>query len=148
MPSGDLGLMLRSRGIEGRVALTADHDRGEGCMTGYIERLRRISMSDRRSITEVLGGDDADARLGGLGLDPRTIALVRVAALVAIDGPNPEFDSAIGMALAAGATPDDIVDTMIAVGPTVGSAHLVSAAPKIALALGHDVAGDLEDLDP
>jgi hypothetical protein len=30
----------------------------------------------------------------------------------------------------------------------VGSAHLVSAAPKVAMALGYDVIADLERLDP
>jgi 4-carboxymuconolactone decarboxylase len=119
----------------------------ECSMTDYVERLRRLSMSDRRSILEVLGGD-ADAGIGSVKLDPQTIALVRVAALVALDGPNPAFDAAVSVALAAGATPDDIVDTMIAVGPTIGSSHLVSAAPKLALALGYDVGADLEALDP
>jgi 4-carboxymuconolactone decarboxylase len=118
-------------------------------MARYVERLRRLSMSDHRSVVEVLGGDDdatRDAGLGSVELDQRTLALVRVAALVALDGPSPAFDAAVAFALAAGATPDDIVDTMIAVGPTVGSAHLVSAAPKLALALGYDVGADLEGL--
>jgi len=119
-------------------------------MTSHIERLRRLSMSDRRSVLEVLGGDHeaGETGLGSIALDPRTVALVRVAALVALDGPAPSFDAAVSVALAAGASPDDIVDTMIAVGPTVGSAHLVSAAPKLALALGHDIESDLEGLDP
>jgi 4-carboxymuconolactone decarboxylase len=120
-------------------------------MTTYIERLRRLSMSDRRSVLEVLGGNDADSRDPGIGsvdLDSRIVALVRVAALVAIDGPSPAFDAAVSVALAAGATPDDIVDTMIAIGPTIGSAHLVSAAPKLAMALGYDVGADLERPDP
>ena len=49
--------------------------------------------------------------------------------------------------MAAGATADEIVDAVVAVGSTVGSAHLVSAAPKVALALGYDVSADLES-DP
>jgi len=36
---------------------------------------------------------------------------------------------------------------MIAVGPTFGSAHLVYAAPKLALVLGCVVGPDLEVLD-
>ncbi|HEV8402935.1 MAG TPA: carboxymuconolactone decarboxylase family protein [Candidatus Limnocylindrales bacterium] len=119
-------------------------------MTSHIERLRRLSMSDRRSVDEVLGDvDDADAtRIGSIALDARTVALVRIAALVALDGPASSFDAAVAVALAAGATPDDIVDTMIAVAPTVASACLVSAAPKLAVALGDDVDGDLDGTDP
>jgi len=117
-------------------------------MTSNVKRLRRIAMNDPASILEVLTSDDQAGGSAGRDLDPRTVALVRVAALVAIDGPDPAFNAAIGLALAAGATPDDVVDTMIAVGPTVGSAHLVSAAPKIALALGYDVGTELEGFDP
>jgi 4-carboxymuconolactone decarboxylase len=64
-----------------------------------------------------------------------------------LDGPSASFDETVAVALAAGASPDDIVDTMVAVGPTVGSAHLVSSAPKLAMALGYDVGADLEGLD-
>ena len=116
-------------------------------MTGYVDRLRRLSMGDRRYVVEVLGGGDAAVDgLGSLNLDPRTVALVRVAALVAVDGPSTEFDGAVAVALAAGAMPEDIVDTLIAAGPTIGSANLVSVAPKLAMALGYDVGADLEGL--
>jgi alkylhydroperoxidase/carboxymuconolactone decarboxylase family protein YurZ len=114
-------------------------------MSSHLEQLRRLSMSDRRSVVEVLGGLVADGSTPSSGaLDPRTLALVRVAALVALDGPGAAFDATVSAALASGATPDDVVETMIAVGPTVGSAHLVSAAPKLAMALGYDVGADLE----
>lgn len=118
-------------------------------MTGYLERLRRLSINDRRYLETIMGGSaTADPTPGETTLDPRTSALARVAVLVAMDGPEAAFDCAVAGALAAGATADEIVDVLVAVGPTVGSAHLVSAAPKVALGLGHDVAGDLERLDP
>ena len=118
-------------------------------MAHYTDRLRRLAMSDRRSIDEVLGCRDGpvEAGLASVDLDARTVALVHVAALVAVDGPNAAFDDAVAVAIAAGATPDDLVDTMIAVGPTIGSARLVSAAPKLAIALGYDVGAGLEALD-
>jgi 4-carboxymuconolactone decarboxylase len=116
-------------------------------MTSQISRLRRLSMGDRRSVGAVLGADADGGGTRTVELDPRTRALVQVAALVALDGPSAAFDETIAVALAAGATPDDIVDTMIAVGPTIGSALLVSSAPKLAMALGYDVAADLEELD-
>ncbi len=117
-------------------------------MIGYAERLRRLSINDRRYLEAVLGGKLSDGSDATEGLDPRTCAIARVAALVALDGPTPAFDCAVGAALAAGATADDVVDALVVIGPTVGSAHLVSAAPKVALALGYDLADDLERLDP
>jgi alkylhydroperoxidase/carboxymuconolactone decarboxylase family protein YurZ len=112
----------------------------------YVDRLRRLSISDRRSLEEALGGGMDGAERGDL--DPRTEALLRMAALVALDGPAPAFECTVASALAAGASADEIVDAMVAVGATVGSAHLVAAAPKIAMALGYDVGADLERLDP
>jgi 4-carboxymuconolactone decarboxylase len=118
-------------------------------MPGYMERLRRLAINDQRFLADVMGrdGGPSDARLPG-SLDLRMTGLLQVAALVALDGPPSAFDCAVASALAAGATPDDVVDSVLAVGPTVGSSRVVSAAPKIALALGYDVAADLERLDP
>jgi 4-carboxymuconolactone decarboxylase len=114
-------------------------------MTGYVERLRRLSIGDGRSVADVPEGTAGERP--ALTLDPRTIALVRVAALVAVDGPGVAFDAAVAVALAAGATPDDVVDTMIAVAPTIGSAHLISVAPKLAAALRYEVGAELEAVD-
>ena len=106
-------------------------------------------MSDRRFSSACSARATPGATIGTFGdLDAKTRALVKVAALVALDGPPSAFECAVAAAQAAGATADDIVDAMVAVGSTVGSAHLVSAAPKVALALGYDVGADLEGLDP
>ena len=43
-----------------------------------------------------------------------------------------------------GASDDEIVGCLIAVLPAVGVANVVSAAPKLALALGYDVTAALE----
>lgn len=114
-------------------------------MTEYQDRLRRLAINDRRYLETVLGGgasSDGECVIGDL--DARSCALARVSALVALDGPAPSFGCAISAALACGATPGEVVDVLVAIGPTVGSARLVSAAPKVALALGYDVADDLE----
>jgi hypothetical protein len=44
------------------------------------------------------------------------------------------------LAIAAGATEEDVVDVLIAVAPIVGLARVTRAAPEVALALGYDVA--------
>ena len=77
-------------------------------------------------------------------LDPKTHALVRLAASLAIDAAPSSYQSNTEMALAAGADIDEIVGTLIAVAPTVGLTRVVSAAPELALALGYDVDAALE----
>lgn len=72
-------------------------------------------------------------------LDARSIALARLAALVAVGGPVPSFDAATDAAVSAGATPDDCVDVLEAILDIVGAPRVVQAAPALALALGHDL---------
>ena len=77
-------------------------------------------------------------------LDPKTHALARLAASLAIDAAPSCYQSNAERALAAGANFDEIVGTLIAVAPTVGLTRVVSAAPELALALGYDVDAALE----
>ena len=65
-----------------------------------------------------------------------------------INGPPSAFETAASAALAAGATEDELVEVLIAAAPTVGSAHVVAAAPKLALAMGYDVDAAFEGLVP
>ena len=44
-------------------------------------------------------------------------------------------------------TVDEIVGTLIAVAPIVGTARVVSAAPELALALGYDIEAALEGVE-
>jgi hypothetical protein len=44
-------------------------------------------------------------------------------------------------------TSDEIVELLVAMAPLIGSARVVCAAPKLALALGYDVEGDIEGVD-
>jgi alkylhydroperoxidase/carboxymuconolactone decarboxylase family protein YurZ len=77
-------------------------------------------------------------------LDPKTHALVRLGALVAIDSASPGYMSTLESARRRGASDDEIVGCLIAVLPAIGVARVVSAAPKLALALGFDVTAALE----
>lgn len=77
-------------------------------------------------------------------IDAKTSALVRLGALIALDAPVVSYQSCITMALAAGATADDIVDTLIAVAPIAGGVRVVVAAPALALAIGYDIDAALE----
>ena len=131
---------------------------------------------DTRDILGALAMGDPDLLATGLEvraewkarshLDDRSYALVKLAALIALEhvyflvlemflwtkpaglkafGLSPEqaassrvlaANQGLGNALAEGATPEDIVGVLIAVAPQVGGPRLVSAAPEIMVALG------------
>jgi alkylhydroperoxidase/carboxymuconolactone decarboxylase family protein YurZ len=108
----------------------------------YKERLRSLALNDERFVRSVLGMGAETVELSRL--DPKTHALVRLGALLALDAAPSSYQEDVEIALAAGATVDEIVGTMVAVAPTVGLARVVSAAPELALALGYDVEAALE----
>lgn len=70
------------------------------------------------------------------GLDDRAYALVKIAALVALDAPPASYLWQVGNAVAAGVTPRDLVGVLIAIAPQVGGPKLVAAAPELMVALG------------
>jgi alkylhydroperoxidase/carboxymuconolactone decarboxylase family protein YurZ len=109
------------------------------------DRLRRLSIHDAHTVDHLLGAGPADA--DDQALDPHVAALVRLGVLIAVDGPAPAFEWATASALAAGATAEELVGVLVAAGPLVGSAHVVSVAPRLARALGYDIDEDLERLD-
>jgi len=106
------------------------------------EMLRKLSLGDDAYIEGVLADERANET--GSPLDGKTHALVRIAALVAIDAPTPSYLEAIRCAHRWGASTDEILGCLVAVIPAVGMARVVSAAPKIGLALGYDVDAALE----
>jgi alkylhydroperoxidase/carboxymuconolactone decarboxylase family protein YurZ len=116
---------------------------GEGqSVEEYKLTLRKLAVRDDRFIDTVLAEERANPTLSGIDL--RAHALLRIAALIAIDAAPPSYMSAVEAGLRAGASYDEIVGTLIAVMPIVGVARVVSAAPNLALALGYDVAEALE----
>jgi alkylhydroperoxidase/carboxymuconolactone decarboxylase family protein YurZ len=81
------------------------------------------------------------------GLEPRTYALVRIAALVAMDAAPASYLLNVGTAADLGVTPEGIQGTLVAVAPVVGTARIVSAASKMVRALGLAEALDDDDAD-
>ena len=77
-------------------------------------------------------------------LDPKTLALVRLAALISVGGSEPSYGAEADAAVDAGATAAEIVDVLVGVVPVVGLPCVVAAAPKLAMALGYDVDDALE----
>lgn len=112
---------------------------------GVEERLRVAARGTASGAVEI------DACLGGDGagdLDPKTGALVRVAALVAMGSSAACYGELVCAAVELGATEQEVIDTMIAVASTIGMARLVSASPRVALGLGYDVEAAFEALHP
>jgi 4-carboxymuconolactone decarboxylase len=100
----------------------------------YAERLRRLVINDACFAVAGTSGTEAEPR----DLDPKTLALVRLAALVAVGGAVPSYGAQADAAVNAGATAAEIVDVLVGVIPVVGLPAVVATAPKLALALGYD----------
>jgi 4-carboxymuconolactone decarboxylase len=111
----------------------------------YTDTLRRLSIRDDAYVEALLADDRSNVEASGF--DRKTHALVQLGALVAIDPAPPSYMRLIDVALECNASRDEIVGTLIAAMPAVGAARVVSAAPKLALALGYDVVAALEELD-
>jgi 4-carboxymuconolactone decarboxylase len=122
-------------------------------MARATERILIMNMSARADIDEATRTALAELALGdpellgeGLemraqmqrqsGLDPRTFALVKVAALIALDAPPASYLWQVGNALDDGATPEDLIGVLRAVAPQVGGPRTVAAAPELMVALG------------
>jgi 4-carboxymuconolactone decarboxylase len=106
-------------------------------MSDYKERLRRLALCDAGLVATGLAEHSS-------GLDPKTYALVRLSTTVAVDANQSSYQQVVERALAAGATTEEIVGTVIAVMSLTGVPRAVAAAPKVGLALGYDVDAALE----
>lgn len=98
------------------------------------EALASISTGDLAFLENAVGL--REAQLEASGLDPRCFALVKIAALIALDAPPASYAWQVANALEDGASPADILGVLRAVAPQVGGPRLVAAAPELMLALG------------
>jgi len=96
--------------------------------------LAGISAGDVDILESAVGLREAE--LEASGLDARTFALAKIAALIALDAPPASYAWQVVNALEDGATPEDIVGVLRAVAPQVGGPRVIAAAPEIMLALG------------
>jgi alkylhydroperoxidase/carboxymuconolactone decarboxylase family protein YurZ len=76
------------------------------------------------------------ASLARTELDARSLMLVRLAALAAVDAPASSYLLHLGAAVDAGLTAEDAQDVLVAVAPIVGTPRTAAAAAKIVAALG------------
>ena len=104
--------------------------------------LRKLAIHDDAYIESILACGVRDTVPSGL--DVRTQAMVRVAALAAVGAAPTAYMCAIESALEAGATEQEIVGVLAALLPTLGPDRVAAAAPGLGLALGYDVDEALE----
>ena len=101
---------------------------------------------DTKNILDALAHGDPDLLAAGLevradwkarsGLDGRSYALVKVAALIALDAPPASYVWQVANAIEEGATPEDLVGVLIAIAPQVGGPKIVAGAAELMLSLG------------
>lgn len=117
-----------------KQSATATKSKPGSVSTKVEDHLRRIARSDEREIEQMIGLRQGLKDV--TQLDDRSFALVKIAALIAVDAPPASYMWQIGNAIAEGVTPEEVLGTMWAVAPQVGGPRVISAAPEIMLALG------------
>src|SRR6185437_11768800 len=98
------------------------------------QTLSGISSGSTDGLEAALGLREADLKFSGL--DARTFALVKIAALIALDAPPASYAWQIANAMEEGVTPEDIVGVLRAVAPQVGGPRTVAAAAEIMVSMG------------
>ena len=105
--------------------------------------LRRLAMNDEATLRLLLGTSVSEVDC--VETDAKTVALVRLAAIAALESHTSTYQWGVGAALAAGATDDGIVDVLVAIAPVIGAARVAAAAPALAGALGYDTEASGEE---
>jgi 4-carboxymuconolactone decarboxylase len=108
------------------------------------ESFRRVSIGDPAAVKMLMGRSDSVKAV----LGERSASLVRLAAVIALDSSMPAYQQEVRHALDAGADVEAVMAVLTAIAPIAGSAIVMSAAPKVAMALGYDVDAALEGTEP
>ena len=117
---------LRSRGPIGTSVNSVEH------------ALRRLALNDEGSVRTLL----SEASWQASALDAKGRALVRLGALLSVGAATVTLRCNVEVAHAVGASEEEILGVLLSIGPAIGEARTVEAAPRLALALGYDVEGD------
>jgi alkylhydroperoxidase/carboxymuconolactone decarboxylase family protein YurZ len=107
-------------------------------------------MSEQTTETPILDllGDMTAASLETSSLDPQTLMLVRIGALVAVGAPPASYLLNLGAAGEVGVDEQQVTGVLAAIAPIVGGPRVVAATGNIARAFGFamEIAeADLED---
>jgi alkylhydroperoxidase/carboxymuconolactone decarboxylase family protein YurZ len=105
--------------------------------------LSAVSWETHRALAGISAGR-ADAVGDADGLGARSSALVRIAALIALDAPPASYARQVADAQEAGVDAEEILGVLHAIAPEVGGPRVVAAAPEIMLALGLSLPSETE----
>jgi alkylhydroperoxidase/carboxymuconolactone decarboxylase family protein YurZ len=94
--------------------------------------------SDDTPVLDLLAEMTA-ASLAASSLDPATLALVRVAALVALDAPPVSYILNLEAAVDLGVDGEQVRGVLAAIAPIVGTARIAAATGKIVQALAIEI---------
>jgi 4-carboxymuconolactone decarboxylase len=113
----------------------------------YQEILRRLALIDDGFVEDHTGLGLGLGLTGAHVLDLKTAALVQMGVLAEIGSPAVCLEWSTSRSQAVGATEDEIAEVLLAIAPVAGLGRVVTAAPGVAGALGHDIEAALEDPD-
>jgi 4-carboxymuconolactone decarboxylase len=103
-----------------------------------VERLlRRLALNDEKVVGSVLSR--AAGASAPRALDRKAEALVQVGALLSVGAPTASLRWTVEHAQSTGATDEEILGVLVAIGPAVGLARVVAGAPQLALAMGYEI---------
>lgn len=94
-----------------------------------VQTLRRLALNDEEVTKRVMSGEQVGS------LEPRVVALLRLAVLISVDTDAGTFRWVVDQAVADGVEDHDMVDTLVVVAPLIGIARLTSALPGLMQAL-------------
>ena len=92
-------------------------------------------MADETPVLDLIAGMTADS-IEASDLDPETLMLVRIAALVAVGAPPASYLLNLGAAGELGIGEEQVRGVLAAVAPIVGTPRVVAATGNIVRALG------------
>ena len=95
-------------------------------------------------VLDLLGSMTADS-LEASSLDTEALALVRIAALVAVDAPPVSYLLNLEAAAAAGIDPERVRGVLAGIAPIVGTARIASATGNIVKALAIEIEIEIAD---
>ena len=101
------------------------------------ELFRRLALGDATYLDQRV--HDRLTTRGRHRLDATGEALLRMGALASSDGSVSSWQHAVGEALDAGLTRDQVVDALLVLAPVIGTHRTLAIAPKVAAAMGIDL---------
>lgn len=101
------------------------------------ELFRRLALGDATYLDQRV--HDRLATRGRHRLDATGEALLRMGALASSDGSVSSWQHAVGEALDAGLTIDQLIDALLVLAPVIGTHRTLAIAPKVAAAMGIDL---------